>query len=179
MERLLELGRGKVPERLVQAATVVPRGPGERRELHIPVTVEAPRAVVERARKHVVKTGRPLLLRDRRRRNYWPLVAIQGDSVRWLVLVDPEAPPAQAAVAGALRRGGGKDEVIERLARLAVTALADVPDRFRCERCEVSWWEVLEGSVCVRGPVALTCLSWGRKDQWVGLYLTMSEVATE
>ena len=36
-------------------------------------------------------------------------------------------------------------------------------------------WEVIEDRVCMRGPVALSCLSWILRERKAGLYLTLVE----
>jgi len=96
------------------------------------VTVEVPREMVEKARSQLAKTGHPLLLRDRQRRNDAELVAIPVNR-GYLLVVGPETHIAQFHVA-MHHRYLGRD--------LRTVGL----------------WEVIEDSVCGRGPVALSCL---------------------
>jgi hypothetical protein len=142
--------------------------------------VRVPRHVVEHARKHFVRTGRPLLFAPRRKAD-WALAALPGESGRWLILLDPETPPAQVWMALADRCGGplSDDAILERLAKGAIAALADVPRKFECEGHIVGVWEASEGSACVRGSVALTCLSWALRKRRVGFYLILSELGPD
>jgi hypothetical protein len=139
--------------------------------------IEVPVLVVERARMHLAKTGTPLLLRDRRRRNDWPLVALPSN-LGYLLLLHPETPPAQMYFAMAERNP--ERDVLADIAKLAATALEDVPRRFVCGGQVVGLWEIVPTeaaqTVCVRGPVALTLLSWFLRARKVGFYVTLSEV---
>src|SRR5260221_9555064 len=95
----------------------------------------------------------------------------------YLLAVGPETHVAQFYVAMHHRyptRDLGAD-----LCSVVVTGLEAAPQRFTREGSTVGLWEVIEGSVCVRGPVALSCLSWALRDRRVGFYLTLSEVHTE
>lgn len=140
-------------------------------------TIEVPRALVERARKHFERTGRPYLLRPWRTSD-WPLTALPGDSGRWLVMLAPEGPFARAVSAAAVVCGRGDDVILRRLAEGAVTALAEVPRRFICDGRVVGLWEIVEGSVCVRGPVALSCLSWALRQWGVGFFVRLQDERT-
>jgi hypothetical protein len=140
--------------------------------------VEVPRAVVERAERHYLRRRRPLLY-GRRRRSEWRLTALPGASGRFAVLLDPECPAGRLILVASFMCGHRDDAILERLAKGAMAALADVPDCFRCNGREVGRWEVMLGSVFVRGPVALSCLSWVLHDQRVGFFLTLSGGATD
>ena len=136
-------------------------------------TIEVPSEVVEKVRRHLAKTGAPLLLRNRRRRNDWPLVALPSD-LGYLLLLHPETPPAQ--VYFAMAEESSERDVVADLAKCAVEVLADMPRRFTCEGQVVATWEVAANSVCVRGPIALSLLSWALCEQKVGLYAVLSEI---
>lgn len=132
--------------------------------------------MVERAREHIAATGRPLLLRDRRRRNDLKLVALPANR-GYLLAVGPETPVAQFYVAMSRRfpqRDLGAD-----LCRVVVAGLDGLPHRFTCNGRTVGLLEVTEESICVRGPVALSCLSWALRERLTGFYLTLSESMTE
>jgi hypothetical protein len=80
--------------------------------------------------------------------------------------------------AAALMYGRNDDAILSRLAEGAVTALAEVPRRFACGGCVVGVWEIVEGSVCVRGPVALSCLSWALRQWDVGFFVELGDNGT-
>ena len=132
------------------------------------------RRVVERAERHYFSTGKPLLY-GRRRKSEWALVAIPGASGRFLVMLEPESPAGRLILLAAFMGSHKEEDILERLAKGAVAALAEVADRFQCDGREVGRWEVVLDSVCVRGPVALSCLSWVLREQRIGFYLTLSE----
>ena len=137
--------------------------------------VEVPRDVVERARRHLKRTGQPLLLRDRRRRNDIELVAVPVDR-GYLLAAGPETPVAQIYVAMSHQhpeRDLGAD-----LCSVPVAGLEGFPQRFTCAGSTVGLWEVIDGVVCVRGPMALALLSWLLRVRKVGLYLTLREVGS-
>jgi len=140
--------------------------------------VEVPRAIVAQAEEHYLSKGRPLLFAPRRKAD-WPLAALPGDSGKWLVLLDPESPPAMVVFAAAFMYRRDYGDILERLAKGAVAALAEVPQRFTCDGRTVGLWEVAEGSVCVRGPVALSLLSFVLREQGIGFFLTLSEGTTD
>jgi hypothetical protein len=140
------------------------------------LAIEVPVNVVAKARRHLAKTGRPLLLRDRRRRNDWSLVALPANR-GYLLLLGPETPPAQWYFAMA-EEYPHRDPMAD-LAKGAVTVLAEVPQRFVSDGKVIGVWEVVEGSVCVRGPIALSCVSWTLRERRVGFYLTLSEIGPE
>ena len=139
-------------------------------------TVEVPRAFVERARKHIAKTGLPLLLRDLRRRHDWELVAIPGHR-GYVLVVGPTTHVAQFYVAMGHRNP--ERDLAADLCRVTVAGLEGLPRRFTCDGTTVGLWDVSDDAVCVRGPVALSCMSWALRDRRVGFYLTLSEVRTE
>jgi hypothetical protein len=138
--------------------------------------VEVPASYVDQARRHLAKTGLPLLVRDRRRRSDLELVAMLVNR-GYVLAVGPETPVAQFYVAMSHRypaRDLGAD-----LCSVAVAGLEELPRQFMCEGSTVGLWEVIQDTVCVRGPVALSCLSWTLRDRRVGFYLTLSEAETE
>jgi hypothetical protein len=95
----------------------------------------------------------------------------------YLLAAGPETPVAQIFVATNQRnpeRNLGAD-----LCRIVAWGLEQLPRRFTCEGNTVGLWEVIEGSLCVRGPVALSCLSWALRDRKVGFYLTVPELETD
>lgn len=116
------------------------------------------------------------MLRDRRRRNDWELVALSVNR-GYLLAVGPETPVAQFYVEMSRRypqRDLGAD-----LCRVVVAGLSGLPQRLTCQGSTVGLWEVIEERVCVRGPIALSCLSWALRERRAGFYLTLSEVQTE
>ncbi len=139
-------------------------------------TVEVPRAILERARAHVTRTGHPLLFRDLRRRRDWELLAVpvtQG----YVLAIGPGTPVAQFYVAMS-HRYPERNLALD-LCRVTAAGLEGFPRRFMCEGITVGVWDVSEDGVCVRGPVALSCMSWALRDRRVGFYVTLSEVQTE
>ena len=140
------------------------------------LSIEVPANVVAKARRHFTKTGRLLLLRDRRRRNDWSLVTVPSN-LGYLLLLGPETPPAQWYFAMA-EKYPHRDPVAD-IAKGAVTTLAQLPQRFMSDGQVVGVWEVVEGSVCVRGPIALACVSWALRERRVGFYLKLSELGTD
>ena len=138
--------------------------------------IEVPRVFVERARVHLTRTGRPLLLRDRRRVNDWELVALP-ESQGYLLTVGPTTPVAQTYVA--MKRRYPHRDLTADLCSITAAGLAGLPRRFTCEGVTVGLWDVSEDRVRVRGPVALSCLSWMLRDQKVGFYLIVWEDETD
>ena len=135
-------------------------------------TVQIPAAFVERARRHITTTGRPLLTRDNRRRSDWELLAVpvtQG----YLLAIGPETSVAQFYVA-MNRRLPERDLAVD-LCRVTAAGLEGLPRRFSCEGITVGLWDISADGVCVRGPVALSCMSWALRDRRVGFYVTLSE----
>ena len=139
------------------------------------LTIEVPASVVAKARRHFEETGCPLLMRDARRKTDWPLLAIPS-RIGYLLLLGPGTPPVQVAMAMTQMAAGPMDDdwILGRLVTGAVAALAEVPRKFECSGRVVGLWEDSDGSVCVRGPVALTCLSWTLRERKTGVYLKMS-----
>ena len=143
-------------------------------------SIEVPASVVARARRHFTKTGCPLLLRDRRRRNDWELVAIPANR-GYLLVMGPATLPAQWYVA--MSEQYPQRDLLADLCRVVVAGIEGLPQRFTCEGKVVGMWEIVSddaaNSACVRGPVALTCLSWLLREQRVGFYLRLSVLDTD
>lgn len=135
--------------------------------------VEVPAAVLVRARKHLEKTGQPLLLRDRRRRGDWALVEVPGNR-GFTLLLDPESPPAQAHMA--MGEMFPPRSLVADLAQSAAAGLEALPRRFTCEGTTVGIWEIVGECAWVRGPVALTLLSRLLREQRIGFYVRLPEI---
>ena len=138
-------------------------------------SIEVPRDFVDRARAHLARTGRPLLLRDRRRVNDWQLVALP-ETQGYLITVGPTTPVAQTYVA--MKHRYPHRDLTADLCSVTAAGLEGLPRRFTCDGLTVGLWDVSESHVCVRGPVALSCLSWMLRQQKVGFYLTLWEADT-
>jgi hypothetical protein len=133
-------------------------------------SAEIPRRVLNQAREHAAKTGQPLLSRDLRRRRDWPLVAERFDR-GYVLAAGPQTHVAQLYLA--MKRRYPERDLGADLCRVAVEVLDLLPRRLACEGSTVGIWEVLDGVVCVRGPVALSCLSWLLIAQKVGCYVAL------
>ena len=138
--------------------------------------IEVPRVFVDQARVHLSRTGQPLLTRDRRRVRDWEFVAMP-DSQGYLIMVGPTTHVAQTLVA-MKRRYPQRDLAVD-LCSITAAALEGLPRRFTCEGLTVGLWEASDARVCVRGAVALSCLSWMLRNQKVGCYLTLWEADSE
>ena len=74
-------------------------------------------------------------------------------------------------------------DLLADLCRVVVAGLEGLPQRFTCDGKVVGVWEIESDdaakSACVRGPVALTCLSWLLREERVGFYLRLSEIGPD
>ncbi len=145
-------------------------------------SVSIPASFLARARRHLRRTGRPLLLPPRRPYADWGLLVEKNHaSERWAVLFDPSfiavlwteletvADPAKPEE----EQGEGFTMFMEKLARLAAIAVKDLPDRFECQGRPVGRMDLCDGVVFVSNALALSCLSWLLRDQRTGFFMRL------
>ncbi len=93
-------------------------------------------------------------------------------------MMGPTTPVAQFYVA--MSHLNPERDLRADLCRIVVAGLEGLPRHFTCEGSTVGLWEVIDGSsACVRGPVALSLLSWLMREQNVGFYVALSEARTD
>lgn len=137
--------------------------------------IEVPCRFLNRARAHLARTGHPLLLRDRRRVKDWEVVALP-DTQGYLLTVGPTTPVAQTYVA--MQRRHPDRDLAADLCSIAAAGFEGLPRRFTSEGLTVGLFEADERRVIVRGPIALSCLSWMLRQQNVGFFVTLWETNT-
>ena len=120
-------------------------------------SVEVPRAVVESAREHFARTGRPYLQRQQRRPDETSLVVLPS-VLGYRLAIDPESSQEELFLAAAGVDSQG--DLISDLARAAAAELEGLPQRFTCEGSIVGLLDISEAAVIARGPVALACAGW-------------------
>jgi hypothetical protein len=145
-------------------------------------SVSIPASFLARARRHLRRTGQPLLLPPRRPCADWGLLVEKNPaSERWAVLFDPSfiavlwrelemvADPAKPEE----EQGEGFTVFMEKLTRLAAVAVKDLPDRFECHGWPVGRMDLCDGVVFVSNTLALSCLSWVLRQQRTGFFLRL------
>jgi hypothetical protein len=126
-----------------------------------------PASFLVRARRHLRRTGQPLLLGPRRRTDLTLIVDKNVISERWAVLIDPRSVPVLLDdLAEAVLESGAPETprftiLMLRFSKLAAIAVRGLPDEFRGEDGGlIGRMEVVDNcTVYVSGALALSCLS--------------------
>lgn len=137
-----------------------------------------PASFLARARRHVRRTGQPLLMRPRRRGDLALLASKNPTSGRWLLYLNPRSVPVlYDELADICREPDAQESeqltrMMLRLHRYAANAVEDLPDRFESEGQTVGRVDVADHcSVFASSAVAVSCLSWVMRQERTGLYL--------
>lgn len=137
-----------------------------------------PANFVARARRHVRRTGQPLLLSPRRRGDTGLLIARNPASARWIVLLDPRSVPILFDELADISREPDAQEseqftrMMLRLYRYAAVAVEGLPNRFESDGQTVGRVDVADGCcVFASSALAVSCLSWVLRQERTGLYL--------
>ena len=119
---------------------------------------EIPARFLVRARRHLRRTGRPLVYGPRRRADIGLLACPNPASARWALITDTSTLPD--IVEEAILGDGPRTDLMVRLTRYATVAVDGLPSRFECGGVEVGRMEVCDGVVFLSDAVALTCFSF-------------------
>jgi hypothetical protein len=123
-----------------------------------------PASFLIRARRHLNRTGRPLVYGPRRRSDIGLFACPNPVSARWVLVTDTSSLPApvkEAILVNERREVGPSAELMVRLTKYAAVVAEGLPSRFECEGLAVGHMEVADNCcVFVSSALAVSCLSW-------------------
>lgn len=126
------------------------------------MTISIPAGFAQRAKRHLRRTGRPLVYGPRRKSDLGLLAERNPASERWAVILDVTtlSEPLQEAILAKLDpERGPPTELMLRLAKYARIAVGDLPCVFNCGGQEIGRVDECDGLVVASSGLALSCLS--------------------